>query len=61
MHPDNAYAQRVEHEFGKTEIWYVLDAVDDATLIYGFNKNFIRRNSGKAIEENTLMDVLQCC
>ena len=24
VHPDNEYAQRVEGEFGKTEIWYVL-------------------------------------
>ena len=36
VHPDNDYAQRVEGEFGKTEIWYVLDATDDAQLIYGF-------------------------
>ena len=26
VHPDNEYAKRVEHEFGKTEIWYVIDA-----------------------------------
>ena len=38
VHPDNDYAKRVEGEFGKTEIWYVLDATDDAELIYGFKK-----------------------
>ncbi len=26
VHPDNDYARRVENEFGKTEMWYVLDA-----------------------------------
>lgn len=58
VHPDNDYAQRVEHEFGKTEIWYVLDAADDATLIYGFNEKISSEEFRKAIEENTLMDVL---
>ena len=58
VHPDNDYAERVEHEFGKTEIWYVLDAADDATLIYGFNEKITSEDFRKAIEENTLMDVL---
>ena len=26
VHPDNEYALRVEHEYGKTEMWYVVDA-----------------------------------
>ena len=39
VHPDDEYARRVENEFGKTEIWYVLDATDDAKLIYGFKNN----------------------
>lgn len=58
VHPDNDYAQRVEGEFGKTEIWYVLDAADDAQLVYGF-KNEITSDEFKcAIKNNTLMDVL---
>ncbi len=58
VHPDNEYAARVEHEFGKTEMWYVLDAAPGATLIYGF-KNKIRKEEFKqAIESNTLLDVL---
>lgn len=58
VHPDNDYAQRVEHEFGKTEIWYVLDAEPDATLIYGFKDNFTSEQFRNAIENNTLMDML---
>lgn len=38
VHPNNEYARRVEGEFGKTEIWYVLDAAEDAQLIYGFKE-----------------------
>lgn len=58
VHPDNDYAQRVEGEFGKTEIWYVLDATDDAQLVYGFKNKITSDEFKNAIENNTLMDVL---
>ncbi len=58
VHPDNEYAQRVEGEFGKTEIWYVLDAADDAKLIYGFKDKISSEEFEKAIRNNTLTDVL---
>lgn len=58
VHPDNEYAQKVEHEFGKTEIWYVLDAEPDATLVYGFKNKISSEEFKAAIESNTLMDVL---
>lgn len=58
VHPNNDYAQRVEGEFGKTEIWYVLDAADDAQLIYGFKEKISSEEFAKAIENNTLTDVL---
>lgn len=58
VHPDNEYAERVEHEFGKTEIWYVLDATDDAKLVYGFKDEITSEQFKTAIENNTLMDVL---
>ena len=58
VHPDNEYAKRVEHEFGKTEIWYVIDATDDAQLVYGFKNKISKEEFKKAIEENTLLDVL---
>lgn len=58
VHPDNEYAQKVEGEFGKTEIWYVLDATEDAQLIYGFKNEITSDEFKSAIENNTLMDVL---
>lgn len=35
VHPDDSYALEHEGEFGKTEMWYVLDALPGAQLIYG--------------------------
>lgn len=58
VHPDDKYAREVENEFGKTEMWYVLDATDDATLIYGFKNEISREEFKEAIENNTLLDKL---
>ena len=58
VHPDDEYARRVENEFGKTEIWYVLDAIDNAELIYGFKESISADEFRKAIENNTLLDKL---
>ncbi|MGL4802850.1 MAG: type I phosphomannose isomerase catalytic subunit, partial [Cetobacterium sp.] len=38
VHPSDEYALRVEKEFGKSEVWYVMEASSDAKLILGLNK-----------------------
>lgn len=58
VHPDDKYAREVENEFGKTEMWYVLDADEGATLIYGFKKEISKEEFKQAIENNTLLDKL---
>lgn len=58
VHPDDDYARRVENEFGKTEIWYVLDADENAELIYGFKEKISREKFRTAIENKTLLQDL---
>ena len=58
VHPDDEYARRVENEFGKTEMWYVIDATDGAELIYGFKEKITSEEFKSAIENNTLLDKL---
>ena len=58
VHPDDEYARREENEFGKTEIWYVLDAIDNAELIYGFKEKITSAEFKESIENNTLLDKL---
>ena len=58
VHPDDEYARRVENEFGKTEMWYVLDALDGAELIYGFKEKITKDEFKEAIENNTLLEKL---
>ncbi|WP_297597680.1 type I phosphomannose isomerase catalytic subunit [uncultured Cetobacterium sp.] len=38
VHPSDEYALRVEKEFGKSEVWYVMEASQDAKLILGLKK-----------------------
>lgn len=37
VHPNDTYAKEHEGEYGKTECWYILDAEEDAEIIYGVN------------------------
>ncbi|MEN9946411.1 MAG: hypothetical protein RLZZ293_797 [Pseudomonadota bacterium] len=37
VHPNDQFAQEVEHDLGKAECWYVLDATPQAQIIYGHN------------------------
>lgn len=58
VHPDDAYAQRVEHESGKTEAWYVLDAQAGAELIYGFKTALTREEFCRRIADDTLLEAV---
>lgn len=60
VHPSDAYARAHEHgQLGKTEMWYVLDAVGDAKLVYGFNRPIDRQTLRKSLENGTVEQYLQ--
>ena len=58
VHPDNDYALAVEGEYGKTEMWCVLDCAPDAFLYYGFAKTVSKEEFADRIKNNTLCDIL---
>ncbi len=57
VHPSNDYALRVEGEYGKTEMWYVVDCEPGAELIYGFTGSLTAKDFRERIENNTLLEV----
>lgn len=59
VHPDNEYALRVEKEYGKTEMWYILDAEEGASLYYGTNTEITKEEFREKIENDTILDVLK--
>ena len=58
VRPDNKYALENEGEFGKTEMWYVVDCEDGAQLIYGFKYKISKDEFEKRIKDNTLDEVM---
>lgn len=58
VHPDNRYALKNEGQYGKTEMWYVMDAGKEAFLYYGFRKEIDKEEFERRIKEDTLLEVL---
>ena len=58
VHPDNAYALKHEGQYGKTEMWYVMDCEPGAFLYYGFNHEISKEEFAERIANNTLPEVL---
>jgi mannose-6-phosphate isomerase len=59
VHPDDAYAERVENGVGKTEMWVILDSEPGAFIYYGFNREVTRDEVGERIQNGTLTEVLR--
>jgi len=60
VHPDDAYAQRVEHQpVGKTECWYILAAEPGAELVLGWTRDTDRAEYERRVADGTLGDILR--
>ena len=59
VHPDNELAQKRHNSYGKTEIWYVLNAESDAKLVSGFSKPLDKEEYLKHLNNNTLNEVMK--
>lgn len=57
VHPDDSYALKNEGEYGKTEMWYVVDCEEGAELIYGFKNDILKEEFERRIKDNTLTEV----
>lgn len=58
VHPDDELAAQRHDSFGKTEMWYVLQAEEGARLISGFAETVSRADYLKAVEEKRLESLL---
>lgn len=59
VHPEDEYAYRVAGEAGKTEAWYVLNAKENAQIVYGLRKDSTKEDFIKAVESNTIGDMVK--
>ncbi|NLA16100.1 MAG: mannose-6-phosphate isomerase [Bacteroidales bacterium] len=60
VHPDNERAAEMHHAYGKTEMWYVMDAQPDARLYLGFNQDMTPALLYEHCTKGTLPEVMNC-
>ncbi len=58
VHPNDEYAMSHEGDSGKTEMWYIIEADDDAEIVYGFKEKISKEQFRKSIEENTIINMV---
>jgi len=58
LHPNDALAAKRHNSFGKTEMWYVMQADDEANLIVGFNQKVTPKLYLKHLGDKTLPEIL---
>ena len=58
VHPDDAYASRVENDSGKTEMWVIVAAEPGSTIVYGLADGVSREEFARAALEKRLDDVM---
>ncbi|MCA0132078.1 type I phosphomannose isomerase catalytic subunit [Winogradskyella alexanderae] len=58
LHPDDELAKKRHNSFGKTEMWYVMQADEDSNLIIGFNRDMDKKTYLKHLANKTLTEIL---
>ena len=58
LHPNDELAKKRHNSFGKTEMWYIMDADPNANLIVGFNKEVEKEEYKASLENDSLLDLL---
>ena len=58
VHPSDEYALKNENSFGKTEMWYIVEADEGAGIYLGFKKDTTQEEYENAIKNHTLTDLL---
>ena len=58
VHPSDAYALKNENSFGKTEMWYIVEADEGAGIYLGFKKDVTKEEYEQAIKDHTLTELL---
>lgn len=58
VHPNDKLAKERHNSFGKTEMWYVMQADTDSRIIVGFKENSGKEEYLKHLHDNTLVSIL---
>ncbi|MDR1886565.1 MAG: class I mannose-6-phosphate isomerase [Prevotellaceae bacterium] len=58
VHPDDETALKRHRAYGKTEMWYVMDASENSQIYVGFNKDLDREEFKTRVQNGSLTEVM---
>ena len=58
VHPDDAMARRIHNQQGKSEMWYVIQAQEDACIYAGFQQELTPETYAEKVANGTIIDAL---
>lgn len=58
VHPNDALAKKRHNSFGKTEMWYIMQADEDARIIVGFKETSNANDYLENLKNKTLLSIL---
>ncbi|MCB0473299.1 MAG: class I mannose-6-phosphate isomerase [Flavobacteriaceae bacterium] len=58
LHPDDELAGKRHHSFGKSEMWYIMQADKGGNLIVGFKRNSNKDEYLHHLQNKSLLDIL---
>lgn len=59
VHPDDEYGLKHENEYGKTEMWYILEAAPSSKIYYGTNQEISKEDFKDAINNQEVLEKLK--
>ncbi|TPD69728.1 type I phosphomannose isomerase catalytic subunit [Flavobacterium microcysteis] len=59
VHPNDELAKKRHNSFGKTEMWYVMQADENAKIVVGFKEKSSKEKYLKNLENKTLLSILE--
>lgn len=59
VHPNDELAKKRHNSFGKTEMWYVMQADENARIIVGFKEKSSKEEYLQKLEEKSLLSILK--
>ena len=58
VHPDDALAAQRHNSLGKSEMWYIMDAENEAQLISGFSRQVDKEQYKQHLENGTIKSIM---
>ena len=58
VHPNDEYALKNEHQFGKTEMWHIISHDEGAGLFVGLNKDYSKEEIANSLNDGSILEKL---